>query len=50
MKRVENDICIIGDGLRRSSPTAGAVQMEERVVLFDSGQMSGDCLNSGCVL
>ncbi len=49
MKQIETDICIIGGGSGGLSLAAGAVQMGARVVLFEGGQMGGDCLNSGCV-
>jgi len=49
MKQIETDICIIGGGSGGLSLAAGAAQMGARVVLFEGGQMGGDCLNSGCV-
>ncbi|MGB1330065.1 MAG: FAD-dependent oxidoreductase, partial [Candidatus Puniceispirillaceae bacterium] len=49
MKQIETDICIIGGGSGGLSLASGAVQMGARVVLFEGGQMGGDCLNSGCV-
>ena len=49
MKQIETDICIIGGGSGGLSLAAGAVQVGARVVLFEGGQMGGDCLNSGCV-
>ena len=49
MKQIETDICIIGGGSGGLSLAAGAVKMGARVVLFEGGQMGGDCLNIGCV-
>ena len=49
MKQIKTDICIIGGGSGGLSLAAGAVQLGARVVLFEGGQMGGDCLNSGCV-
>lgn len=46
---VEADICVIGAGAGGLSVAAGASQMGARVVLFEKGEMGGDCLNVGCV-
>src|SRR3712207_9571262 len=35
--------------IRRSSVAAGAAQLGQKVVLFEKGEMGGDCLNVGCV-
>lgn len=43
------DIAIIGAGSGGLSVAAGAAQFGRSVVLFESGAMGGDCLNSGCV-
>ena len=43
------DICIIGAGSGGLSIAAGAGQLGRSVVLFEAGEMGGDCLNSGCV-
>ena len=43
------DICIIGGGSGGLSLAAGAAQMGAKILLFESGAMGGDCLNSGCV-
>ncbi len=43
------DIGIIGGGAAGLSLAAGASQMGAKVVLVESGQMGGDCLNYGCV-
>ena len=49
MQTINTDIVIIGAGSGGLSLAAGAVQMGARVVLFEGGEMGGDCLNSGCV-
>ena len=46
---IEADLCVIGAGAGGLSIAAGASQMGARVVLFEGGQMGGDCLNHGCV-
>jgi len=43
------DIAIIGGGSAGLSVAAAAAQFGEKVVLFEKGQMGGDCLNAGCV-
>lgn len=48
-KRIDADICIIGAGSAGLSVAAGAAQLGVRTVLFERGEMGGDCLNSGCV-
>ena len=48
-KAVDVDICVIGAGAGGLSVAAGASQMGARVVLFEKGDMGGDCLNVGCV-
>ncbi|MDN5788217.1 FAD-dependent oxidoreductase, partial [Pseudorhodobacter sp.] len=49
MEHIETDICIIGAGSGGLSIAAGAAQMGARVVLIESAEMGGDCLNVGCV-
>ena len=49
MKKITADICIIGAGSGGLSVAAGAAQMGAKVVLFEAGEMGGDCLNTGCV-
>jgi len=49
MNKISTDICIIGGGSGGLSVAAGSAQMGARVVLFEAGEMGGDCLNSGCV-
>jgi pyruvate/2-oxoglutarate dehydrogenase complex dihydrolipoamide dehydrogenase (E3) component len=43
------DLCVIGAGSAGLSVAAGAVQLGLSVVLFEAGEMGGDCLNYGCV-
>lgn len=43
------DLCIIGAGAGGLSIAAGAAQLGRSVVLFEAGEMGGDCLNHGCV-
>ena len=43
------DFAVIGGGSAGLSVAAGAAQFGAKVVLFESGAMGGDCLNSGCV-
>lgn len=43
------DICVIGAGAAGLSVAVGATQLGARTVLFEQGEMGGDCLNYGCV-
>ncbi len=43
------DIAVIGGGSAGLSIAAAAAQFGEKIVLFEKGEMGGDCLNSGCV-
>jgi pyruvate/2-oxoglutarate dehydrogenase complex dihydrolipoamide dehydrogenase (E3) component len=43
------DLCVIGAGAAGLSAAAGAAQLGLSVVLFEEGDMGGDCLNTGCV-
>ncbi len=43
------DFAIIGGGSAGLSLAAAAAQFGEKVVLFEKGEMGGDCLNSGCI-
>ncbi len=43
------DIAVIGAGSAGLSVAAAAAQFGEKVVLFEKGEMGGDCLNYGCV-
>jgi pyruvate/2-oxoglutarate dehydrogenase complex dihydrolipoamide dehydrogenase (E3) component len=49
MRTLEADICIVGGGSAGLSVAAGAAQLGAKVVLFERGEMGGECLNSGCV-
>jgi pyruvate/2-oxoglutarate dehydrogenase complex dihydrolipoamide dehydrogenase (E3) component len=48
-EEISADLCVIGAGAGGLSVAAGASQMGAEVVLFEGGQMGGDCLNHGCV-
>jgi pyruvate/2-oxoglutarate dehydrogenase complex dihydrolipoamide dehydrogenase (E3) component len=43
------DVCIIGAGAAGLSVASGAAQLGLSVVLYEHGEMGGDCLNTGCV-
>ena len=43
------DIAVIGAGSAGLSVAAAAAQFGEKIVLFEKGEMGGDCLNYGCV-
>ena len=43
------DLAVIGAGSGGLSVAAGAAQLGLKVVLFEKGEMGGDCLNYGCV-
>lgn len=43
------DIAVIGAGSAGLSVAAAAAQFGQSVILFEKGEMGGDCLNSGCV-
>ena len=50
MKReIKADFVVIGAGSGGLSVAAGAAQLGRKVVLFEQGEMGGDCLNVGCV-
>lgn len=48
-KELRADLAIIGAGSGGLSVAAGAAQLGLSVVLFEKGEMGGDCLNFGCV-
>ena len=48
-RALECDICIIGAGSGGLSVAVGAAQLGARTILFEKGEMGGDCLNYGCV-
>ena len=43
------DFAVVGAGSAGLSFAAGAAQLGASVVLFEQGDMGGDCLNTGCV-
>ncbi len=43
------DIAVIGAGSAGLSVAAAAAQFGQKVILFEKGDMGGDCLNTGCV-
>jgi len=43
------DVCVIGAGSGGLSVASAAAQLGLKVVLFEKGEMGGDCLNYGCV-
>ena len=43
------DIAVIGAGSGGLTVAAAAAQFGQTVVLFEKGEMGGDCLNYGCV-
>lgn len=49
MKITRADLVVIGAGSGGLSVAAGAAQLGLKVVLFEKGEMGGDCLNYGCV-
>lgn len=50
MRELENiDLVVIGAGSGGLSVASGAAQFGLNVVLFEKGEMGGDCLNTGCV-
>ena len=49
MRKLRADIAVIGAGSAGLSVASGAAQLGLRVVLFEKGEMGGDCLNYGCV-
>jgi pyruvate/2-oxoglutarate dehydrogenase complex dihydrolipoamide dehydrogenase (E3) component len=46
---VKADLVVIGAGSGGLSVAAGAAQLGLKVVLYEKGEMGGDCLNYGCV-
>jgi pyruvate/2-oxoglutarate dehydrogenase complex dihydrolipoamide dehydrogenase (E3) component len=49
LREYKVDLCIIGAGAAGLSVASGAAQLGLAVVLFEAGEMGGDCLNYGCV-
>lgn len=48
-RNLKADLVVIGAGSGGLSAAAGAAMLGLKVVLFEKGEMGGDCLNSGCV-
>ncbi|HBX94125.1 MAG TPA: dihydrolipoamide dehydrogenase, partial [Hyphomonas sp.] len=48
MREMKADLVVIGAGSAGLSAAAGAAQFGLSVVLYEKGEMGGDCLNSGC--
>ncbi len=48
-RNLKADLVVIGAGSGGLSAAAGAAMLGLKVVLFEQGEMGGDCLNSGCV-
>lgn len=49
LKQHKADIAVIGAGSGGLSVAAGAAMLGLNVVLYEAGEMGGDCLNTGCV-
>ncbi|MCA3254733.1 MAG: FAD-dependent oxidoreductase [Alphaproteobacteria bacterium] len=49
MSRLTHDVAIIGAGAAGLVTAGGLSQFGLRVVLFEAGEMGGECLNTGCV-
>ncbi len=49
LKTIKTDLAVIGAGSGGLSAAAGAAMFGLDVVLFEKGEMGGDCLNTGCV-
>ncbi|AGK57151.1 mercuric reductase [Hyphomicrobium denitrificans 1NES1] len=48
-KLLRCDVCVVGAGSAGLSVAAGAAMLGAHTVLFERGEMGGDCLNYGCV-
>lgn len=48
-QHVKADLVVIGGGSGGLSVAAGAAMLGVKTVLFERGEMGGDCLNTGCV-
>jgi len=46
---IKADLAVIGAGAGGLVTSAGAAMLGRKVVLFEAGEMGGDCLNYGCV-
>jgi pyruvate/2-oxoglutarate dehydrogenase complex dihydrolipoamide dehydrogenase (E3) component len=49
VRKLKADIIVIGGGSGGLSIASGAAQLGLKVILFEAGEMGGDCLNTGCV-
>jgi len=47
--KIKADLVVIGGGSAGLSAAAGAAMLDLNVVLYEKGEMGGDCLNYGCV-
>ena len=48
-RKLKADLVVIGGGSGGLSVAAGAAMLGLDVVLYEKGEMGGDCLNTGCV-
>ncbi|MEY3260419.1 MAG: hypothetical protein RIT46_1248, partial [Pseudomonadota bacterium] len=48
-RTIHADIVVLGAGSGGLSVASGAAQLGLKTVLFEKGEMGGDCLNYGCV-
>ncbi len=48
-EKIEADVCIIGAGSGGLVTAYGTANLGLKTVLFEKGEMGGDCLNYGCV-
>lgn len=48
-EQLKCDVCVIGAGSAGLSAAFIAAQIGARTVLFEKGEMGGECLNTGCV-
>ena len=49
IRKLKADLAVIGAGSAGLSAAAGAAMLGLSVVLYEKGEMGGDCLNYGCV-
>jgi len=49
VRTIEADFAVLGAGSGGLSAAAGAAQLGQSTVLFEPGEMGGECLNTGCV-
>ncbi|MEQ8404104.1 MAG: FAD-dependent oxidoreductase [Oceanicaulis sp.] len=48
-ERIKADLAVIGAGAAGLVSSGGAAMLGRKAVLFERGEMGGDCLNYGCV-